>query len=226
MSLVARDLTVGRGAFRATVPDLQVGPGERLAVLGPNGSGKSTLLKTLAGLLRPLAGRVEWNATDLTRAPPARRAALAAYTPPPGEVSTPLDVLTVVRLGGAARGLATASEAWAALERVGAPALVTRAFDRLSTGERQLVILARTLVQGAQACLLDEPTAALDPGRRRAVATVVDLLQAQGRAVVIATHDLDLAARSDAVLWIGGNGRAELSTGQPFDPAAWAARYP
>lgn len=217
-------LVVGRGAFRVTVPDLRVAPGARLAVLGPNGSGKSTLLKTLAGLLPPAAGSVQIDEHDMHRAARPLRASLAAYAPPPGELDAPLDVLAMVRLGGAARGLASAETALAALRRLECAELADRPFDRLSTGERQLVALARLLVQDARVCLLDEPTSALDPGRRERFARLLTELRNASRSVVIATHDLPVVETVDFVLWMSPSGRAELSPG-PVDPAIWTACY-
>lgn len=223
MTLATTALVIGRGAFQVSIPDIRIARGERLAVLGPNGSGKSTLLKTLAGLAPPVAGRVEADGSDVHRAADRVRASLAAYAPPPGDVDAPLDVLTMVRLGGAARGLGSQEEALAALRRLGADALAGRPFDRLSSGERQLVTLARLLVQDSRVCLLDEPASSLDPARRDTVASLIDDLAREGRIVLVATHDLSLVRSVDGVVWMAQSA-AEVSR-NAGDPDAWKTRY-
>lgn len=228
MSLVARSLVVGRERFRRAALDLRTAPGERLAVLGPNGAGKSTLLKSLAGLLKPVAGAVEIDGVDVAAAPPAARAAAAAYLPPPGEVEAAYDAATMVAMGRIALGGSTRAAlvaAHAALETLGVEGLAERRFDKLSTGERQQVLIARLMVQGAKVCLLDEPTAALDPGRRGRVVAALDALSAAGRVLLIATHDLDLASKCDRVLWLAEDGGYEVTRRDGFEASAFAERY-
>jgi ABC-type cobalamin/Fe3+-siderophores transport system ATPase subunit len=195
--LVARGLVVGRGAFRLGPLDLDLAPGQRLALLGPNGAGKSTLLRALARLQPPLAGTLE-----------APRP--VAFLPPPGEVEAAFPVRHMVALGRLGPGLfasglsdADRRAAAAALARLGIADLADRPFDRLSTGQRQLVLIARTLAQQGALVLADEPTAALDPAHAARVAAALDALAAEGAVVVIATHDLGLAARQDEVLLLG-----------------------
>ena len=197
-------LVAGRTkGFRLPPLDLTVEPGEVLALIGPNGAGKTTLLKTLAGLLPPLAGVM----ID-TGAP--------AYLPPPGAVSAGFSALHLTALGRAhlrrwSPGLTPddIDAARGALDRLEVGDLAERPFDRLSSGQQQLVLIARLFVQDAPVCLLDEPLALLDPAHAQAVEAAIQALAAEGRVVIASTHHLPFAARADRVLALRP-GRAEI----------------
>lgn len=196
MILQARALVAGRGGFRTAPVDVTLEPGSLTALIGPNGAGKSTLLRTLAGLLPPLSGTLRITGTT-------------AYLPPPGSFALPFAAAYVVVMGRAAqRGLSPvfSPEDWAiahgALAQMGAAPLAATRFDRLSSGQQGRVMLARTIAQDAALCLLDEPTALLDPQGIAEVAGTLGRL-AETRAVVIATHDLDLARRAGQVIALG-----------------------
>ena len=194
--LVAGRSSRGGGGFRLQPLDLAIVPGEVLVLIGPNGAGKTTLLKTLAGLLPPLAGSV------------ARPA--AAFLPPPGAVSAGFSALHLTALGRAGRrrwspGLTAddVAAARSALDRLDVLNLADRPFDRLSSGQQQLVLIARLFVQDAPLCLLDEPLALLDPAHAQAVEAAIRALAAEGRVLIASTHHLPFAARADRVLAIG-----------------------
>jgi ABC-type cobalamin/Fe3+-siderophores transport system ATPase subunit len=201
-ALVLEALVAGRPVrrgpgFRLPPLDLTAGLGEVVALIGPNGAGKTTLLKTIAGLLPPLAGRVE-------------RPGPVAYLPPPGAVSAGFSALHLAALGRAGRrrwspGLTPGDvdAARAALLRLEVSDLADRPFDRLSSGQQQLVLIARLFVQDAPVCLLDEPLALLDPAHARAVERAIRALAAEGRVVLASSHHLPFAARADRVLAIG-----------------------
>jgi ABC-type cobalamin/Fe3+-siderophores transport system ATPase subunit len=167
--LMLEGLVAGRGPFRLPPLDLTVAPGEVLALIGPNGAGKTTLLKTLAGLLPPLAGAMVGTGTP-------------AYLPPPGAVSAGFSALHLTALGRAhlrrwSPGLTPddLDAARGALDRLDVGDLADRPFDRLSSGQQQLVLIARLFVQDAPVCLLVEPLALLDPAHARAVDRVMAL---------------------------------------------------
>lgn len=198
MILSARELIVGRSnSFRVGPIDLSLGGGTITAVIGPNGAGKSTLLQTLAGLVPPVSGTLQ-TPDDVS------------YLPPPGGVALPFAADYVVVMGRARRrGISPgfAPQDWAvareALAQVGAAELASRRFDRLSSGQQGRVMLARTIAQEARLCLLDEPTAMLDPRGLAEVVETLRLLARNGCALVIATHDLDLARRADHIVSMG-----------------------
>jgi hypothetical protein len=132
-------------------------------------------------LAEPSDGRVlNSYGLDPAAGPRDRRAKLVAYLPPPGEVGKPASRRQVAALGRISRRPGPADltpedygAAEAALDRFGVAGLSARPFDQLSSGERQLVLLARTVLQDARLCILDEPSATLDPAHRRAVATAI-----------------------------------------------------
>lgn len=194
-------LVAGRGkGFRLPALDLIVAPGEVLAMIGPNGAGKTTLLKTVAGLLPPISGAVV-------------HVAAPAYLPPPGAVSAAFSALHLTALARAhlrrwSPGL-TADDldaARSALDRLDVGDLAERPFDRLSSGQQQLVLIARLFTQDAPVCLLDEPLALLDPAHAQAVEAAIRALASEGRVVIASTHHLPFATRADRVLAVGPDG--------------------
>mgnify|MGYP001041862425 CR=1 FL=1 len=202
--------------------ELDVGPGDLVALVGANGSGKSTLLRLVAGLRAPDAGTVRLG-EDLVHALDAReRARRVAFLPQGVHPVHALTAREIVALGRhphrtSAWSGETESDARAidaALEACDVTAFAPRAFDTLSGGERQRVLIAGAIAQGGEMLVLDEPTAALDLPHQIAV---FDLLRAQARAgtgVLLATHDLNLAAAfADHIVLLDG-GRV-LAQGTP-----------
>jgi ABC-type sugar transport system ATPase subunit len=170
---------------------LAVAPGEVLAVVGPSGSGKSTLLRLVCGLLRPSAGRVLVDGSDVTSAPPERRPVAMVFQ---GFALFPhLDVAANIAFGLAVRGVpravrtARVREVAAAL---GIGDLLRRRPAELSGGERQRVALGRALVRDPVAFCLDEPLSSLDPLLRTAARRDLGvLLRQEGRCALHVTHD-------------------------------------
>lgn len=188
-------LAIGYGTPIVTGIDLQISPGEIVALLGPSGSGKSTLLATLAGIVPTLAGQVSLSGRDVTHAPiQDRRIGLAFQEP---LLFSHLDVLGNVAYGprrhGASRTDAR-SQAQALLAWVGLSDLAGRSVQQLSGGQAQRVALARALAADPLLMLLDEPFSALDADLRTRLATeVAQRLRERGVGAIHVTHDLDEA---------------------------------
>lgn len=178
--------------------DLRFSGGELVALIGVNGSGKSTLLRTLAGLLKPVAGEVRLNGRSLYAVPAGERARAVSMVLTGRLDMGLLDVRTLVSLGrqpwtGHMGRLSPADHAHvdAALDRTGAHALGARSLRDLSDGEAQKVMIARMLAQDTPFLLLDEPTAFLDlVNRVRILQLLRDIAHDLGRTVLFSTHDL------------------------------------
>jgi len=179
-----------------------VAPGHIIGLLGPNGSGKTTLIRVLAGLLAPQAGRVTLDGRPLEslgRLAIARRVAVV-----PQETLTVFDysVIEMVLMGRyphlgplTLEGPEDHALAHQALTATGMLAFADRRFKSLSGGEKQRVVIASALAQGANLLLLDEPTTALDLGYQVAFAGLLrELRSTRGTAVLLSTHDLSFAA--------------------------------
>jgi iron complex transport system ATP-binding protein len=205
---------------------LEVAPGTLTALVGPNGSGKSSLLLLLGGLRRPRPGVVRAGGADLAALGRPAVARLVAYLPAraavPGDC-TGLEVAVVGR-HPYGRGLLLERDedlraAEAALARAGALPYRDRVAAELSSGERQRVLLARALCQATPALLLDEPTSAQDPAHGLDLFALFAALAREGRTVVVATHDLNAAARFADRLVALRDGRV-VADGPPVDVLA------
>ena len=221
----------GRGVRRRWLVrgvDLAPRGGELLALVGPNGAGKSTVLRLLSGLWEPSEGRVTLDGEELRRRPRREVARRVTYVP---QHSVPLFEFTVrelVSMGAFAStprlGLGgSATEArWVeeCMERADVAHLAQRSVRRLSGGELQRVLVARGLASRAAVMLLDEPTASLDLVHQLEVLALCRELAAEGRAVVVALHDLNAALRwaSRVAVIEAGAKRAEGSPGEVLTP--------
>lgn len=184
--------------------------GEFACLLGINGAGKSTLLRTLSGLQPALSGSVVINgqpAHDLGRIERARAISLVLTERNFARYLTGLDV---VRLGRFPHtnwyGRLTDNDHRVvddAIRHTRCEHLATRPITSMSDGERQRVLIARAVAQSPQVMLLDEPTAFLDIAHRvRLTALLRDFTHQHGVAVLMSTHDLELALRTADTLWL------------------------
>jgi iron complex transport system ATP-binding protein len=189
--------------------DLSLEAGRFVALLGPNGSGKSTLLRTLVGMQWPLEGSIALGGRALATMDVAARArhvsAVLTERFDPGWF-TVFDIVSFGRyphtdfrneLGDEDRRVVAAS-----LEAVGLGDFAQRLFAELSDGERQKAMIARALAQEAPFIVLDEPTAFLDAPARIEIFHLARRLAREGRAVLLSTHEVDLALREADALWL------------------------
>jgi putative ABC transport system ATP-binding protein len=209
-ALVAEDVVREYALDGVTVPALRgvsftVDAGDYVAIIGPSGSGKSTLMHLLGGLDRPSAGRLLIGGRDVTRLDPQALASLRnevigfvfqsfhllARTSAVDNVALPL-VYRGIRASERRRRAA------AMLERVGLGHRLDHRPNQLSGGEQQRVAIARALVTDPQVLLADEPTGNLDTKNGQAVLALLEALnREQGVALVIVTHDREVAERAD-----------------------------
>ena len=188
-------------------------PGRVLILLGPNGCGKSTLLRTMAGLLPPLGGEVLLDGAPLGKYSPREAARKIAYLPQ----SRTAPSITARRLALHGRfpylsyPRRYGREDYAAVDRVLRQAdaldLADRPVPELSGGQRQKVYLAMALAQETETILMDEPTTYLDIRHQLETLALVCRLAAEGRAVVLALHDLCLALTAADEIAVLGEGR-------------------
>lgn len=181
-----------------------LGRGEQIAVIGPNGAGKSTLLKLIAGTIRPSEGEVLMHGAN-----PSEHICIA-YVPQRNQLdlSFPVTVEDVVMMGRVRQiGLfrrprrADWDEVRASLTRVDALPLARRQIGELSGGQLQRVLIARALAQETDLLLMDEPMNGLDIPSQETIFEILASLRPDGVTVMVATHDLALAAdRFDKVM--------------------------
>ncbi len=229
-ALAANSLAVGYKASRTKRRivlkdiDLELSRGEFVCMLGPNGAGKSTLLRTFCKMQAPLAGSVEIGGRNIDGLSGHVLAKLLSVVLTERLTVGHLTSYELIGLGrypytGWAAGLTPQDHRiiqWA-IAATRSHDLAARDVSELSDGERQRVMIARALAQQPAVMLLDEPTAFLDlPTRVEITGLLKRLTRETGLAVLMSTHDLDLALRSADTLWLITPGQ-KVENGAPED---------
>ena len=179
---------------------LTVRAGDRVAITGPSGSGKTSLLSVLAGIAAPAAGTVLRGGVPVTvGALPARTAAVLQGYGLVSLLTAAENVEIVLRAGGMAADEAMTA-AGAALAELGLGDYTDHLVQELSGGQQQRVAVARALASRPELLIADEPTAEQDPATRELVVARLLDVPADGGALVLATHDPEVADRCDHVL--------------------------
>jgi putative ABC transport system ATP-binding protein len=199
-----------RGDFALSVPELHVDAGETVAIVGPSGSGKSTLLNLIAGVLRPDAGRIEADETEVSTLSDRRGRAFRArtigfvfqdfglldYLSARDNILHPYRICASLRLTTEVRARVEALAA-----RLGVSQFLNRRPEALSQGERQRVAICRALLPGPRVILADEATGNLDPANKDAILDLLfEAVDIDGATLVAVTHDHELLPRFDRVI--------------------------
>ncbi|MDI9371099.1 MAG: ABC transporter ATP-binding protein [Synergistaceae bacterium] len=218
--------------------------GSLVSLLGRNGSGKSTLFRCILGAI-PFRGEIRAGGTDTRRLNPSERARLFAYIPQSHGNACAHTAFEMTLMGTTAAlgfwsspGKRENLRAMRALEEAGISHLANRRCDRLSGGERQLVLIARALAQDAPILLMDEPCSSLDYGHQIGVMACARRLADRGYLVIMSTHSPEhaLSFADRAMLLIDGSierpgtpsevlsaGALERMYGVPFEPVVLRA---
>lgn len=201
MQIEVKDLVFSYGEHSVLEGvSFQVRKGELVALMGPNGTGKSTLFRLMLGFLHGQSGSIRIDGKELGLLSNAQRAGKIAYIPQSVDPVYNYTVEEVVLMGLTGSlgvlsmpGREHKEEVRRTLRSLGIENLSERGYARISGGERQLVLLARALVQKAGTLLMDEPTANLDYGNQHKVMKKVRELRRDGYTVMMSTHNPEQA---------------------------------
>ncbi|MBP6611283.1 MAG: ABC transporter ATP-binding protein [Paludibacter sp.] len=193
-----------------TALNLELKAGEMVCLIGQNGCGKSTLLRTLAGLQKPLSGKVLVKNKELSRIKIHEKAKLLALVLTDRVEIESATVTDIVRMGRQPYcnwwGNLSADDTQMVTEAIAMVHLEHKAecyLNELSDGERQRVMIAKALAQDTPLILLDEPTAHLDlPNRVEIMLLLHKLAHQTGKSVIISTHELDIALQAADRIWL------------------------
>ncbi len=169
-----------------------------VCIVGPNGSGKTTLIKLILSLLKKTNGNVYVNNQETSQLTSRERAKIIAYVPQQHSLQFSLSVFDVVLMGRTSHipGFASPSQedenfVKKCLEELKLQHLASELYDTLSSGQKQMVLIARALCQKPQILIMDEPTANLDYYNQSIVIKTIQSLSKQGYSILITSHDLN-----------------------------------
>ncbi len=215
MMLKVNKLSAGYSNAVLAEVDLNVERGEILGIIGPNGSGKSTLLKTISAILKPMGGVVYLDGKNVHKLKPSELAKELAIT-----ITERSDVGFLTGFEVVSLGRYPYTDAFGRLSErdveiimdslrlVSAEYLADKPFSEMSDGEKQKIMIARALAQQPKALLLDEPTSFLDAKHRVEIPLILRrIANEKGIAIVLTTHDIELAIRICDRIVMVKNGR-------------------
>lgn len=223
--LKTKDLVIGYKG-KGILPPINVAlnEGNLIALIGPNGAGKSTLFKTLTANIKPVSGNIELLGKELSSYSPKEKASLIGLvlTERPDDIF--LKVYDVV-----ASGRCPYTNFFGRIEKedeviiiesleiVGVKHLINRYFDTLSDGEKQKVMIAKTIAQNTPIIFMDEPTAFIDyPSKIELFSLMKMLTKKRKKTIIFSSHDLELLLRYTDDIWIISKNR-ELISGKKDD---------
>jgi iron complex transport system ATP-binding protein len=213
------NLSAGYGShilFRGL--NLKIDAGQLICFMGPNGVGKSTLIRTIGGLLKPMTGTIVLHGSSILR---EQLIALVLTDPIQASYLTVEDLVVFGRypylnwqLAMNDRDRSLVDEA---IDKVNINHLRNSPITELSDGQKQMAMIARALAQDTPVVILDEPTAHLDLNNRVEIMRLLkDLTRTMNKAIVMATHELDLALQTADLIWLAGH-ETSIITGIPED---------
>jgi zinc/manganese transport system ATP-binding protein len=211
MILSANELTLGyRGQAVVSNVSFNVAAGDVVAVVGHNGSGKSTLVKTILGTLPLIGGELSWHSCV-----PSEIAFLGQRSE--FDTRVPVRLRDIVEMGAwsqlrFAGRIDSAGRAVieAAMERTGTAVFANTPLHKLSAGQLQRALFARTIVQDAPVILLDEPFTAIDQSTEADLLALIDEWSGEGRAVIMVLHDLSAVLQHCNAALLLGRGTARF----------------
>jgi iron complex transport system ATP-binding protein len=224
VNIRVRNLTFAYRDFSLRVDDLQFEAARVTSIVGPNGAGKTTLLKCLGGILPVPKNCVFVDGRDFATLRSREKARLLSYVPQEHDSAFNYQVMDFVLMGRASYispfALPSKEDARAAeeaLDFVGLGRYAARAISELSSGERRLVLIARSLAQESAVLLMDEPTTFLDPKHETELLNLLKKLAVERQKTIIVTlHGLEMAVQySDAMVFMKGGEVA--ASGLPGD---------
>ncbi len=211
--------------YRANAPvfeglQYRLKPGALSVILGPNGVGKTTLLYLALGWLEPVRGLVQLDGRPLHKYTRAELGKRISLVPQEESIPYPFSVLEYVLFGRTAflsvfgtPGKQDVQAARDSLARVGLSHLAARSINEISSGEKQMAVIARALAQEPKILLLDEPTSHLDLGNKYRLMQSLKALQQEGMTLLLTTHDPEIAfSYSDETVLVKGDGKVAVGS--------------
>jgi putative ABC transport system ATP-binding protein len=199
----------GQTVTALSAKTLEIASGSYVAIVGPSGSGKTTLLSMLGGMLAPSEGRILFDGVSIYDLAVTERARIRqqriGFVFQTFNLISYLNALENVQVPMFLGGLPSNEQkdrAAALLEQMGLADRLEHKPSELSVGQQQRVALARTLANDPTVVLADEPTGNLDPESRENVLGFFDRLNRDGKTIVMVTHDMNAAQRSQRQLWL------------------------